>query len=433
MRAEATRCVAIGLRASGVFGSMFLLGGCPADRLPPPIPVEEQWSAAIRNFAFIPIYPMREDVKVGDIELVVDPKSINGRQLATKPLGYMDVAPILEAHYKKRKALPRTGTTKPPSVGTGASDSPPPDLRSGAPWPQPEDPSGNIFANSRPEQNLTRPRLVALPGIQVAQLTAGQLGARFPVATGAEAAAGAAGERSVALSIFLNGIEEISAPNLLSMDTAFEEWCSNDSNSKNVSQRSIELSLSTMLPEMSGDTINKAKPRLAVITRVLYARAIDYTTSSSLGFSAQIAAVAEGLSALRQLAPQGQQGQQGQAQQQGNVTSASDASTSVLAQRAQLQALAAQMMGTVAASSSPGLSASFVFVDSRGLTLREVFDRPLAFAAEAITYDVDLQTDTCLNRRLTTAGSSVYIHGTLPDNFDPTIFDDASPLRFESE
>jgi hypothetical protein len=254
------------------------------------------------------------------------------------------------------------------------------------------------------------------------------MGARFPVAAGGEAAAGAAGERSVALSISLSGIEEISAPNLLSMDKAFEEWCSDTDNSKNVSQRSIELSLLNMLPDMSSETINKAKPRVAVITRVLYARAIDYTTANSFGFSAQIAAVAEGLSALRQLAPQGQQGQQGQGQQQGTATPPSGARASVLQQQAQLQALAAQLIGTVATSTSPGLSASFVFVDSRGLTLREVFDRPLAFAAEAIAYDVDLDTDNCLSRRLTKHGPPATISGP-PLPLNPTVFEGARPFQ----
>jgi hypothetical protein len=114
MRTRLTGNLAKHLLAIGVFGSMFLLGGCPGGRLPPPIPVEEQWSAAIRNFAFIPVYPMREDVEVGDIALVVDPGSIYGRQLASKPLGYMDVSNILEAHYKERKPLPRTSAERPP-------------------------------------------------------------------------------------------------------------------------------------------------------------------------------------------------------------------------------------------------------------------------------------------------------------------------------
>ncbi len=34
--------------------------------------VKERWSKSIRNFALQPVYPMREDVFVGTLRLVVD-------------------------------------------------------------------------------------------------------------------------------------------------------------------------------------------------------------------------------------------------------------------------------------------------------------------------------------------------------------------------
>ena len=60
------------------------------------------------------------------------------------------------------------------------------------------------------------------------------------------------------------------------------------------------------------------------------------------------------------------------------------------------------LLASASGSTAPGIVARGVFVDSRGITLRETFERPMAFAVQAIGFDAstpEARASLCSNPR----------------------------------
>ena len=111
-------------RASFVLA--LLLSACAGH--PPDVGVAQKWNDAITRYNLVPIYPMREDVQIGDVFLYLPPQNgANGSQPATwlnrlgSP-GFSDVLQALDEEYCHRfRMAPAIVTTPPAATTTGTT------------------------------------------------------------------------------------------------------------------------------------------------------------------------------------------------------------------------------------------------------------------------------------------------------------------------
>lgn len=366
-----------------VLFSSVSLAGCRAR--PPELSVADQWARAIHNYSLIPVYPMREDVYVGDVLLSIDPEDTKKGNLNYRRLFSLDLSESLRDFYKKRQSLPPTHY----------------DEKSGAfvAGKQPRA-KGNVFlADPTDPDNVNRLRMAALPGIKVATVSAGTFGARAPVGT-FDLAFGASAEASRRLDIALTGIEEIQVPSDYTIKLALEKACKDSKTGALLSPDAIRFALAQLVrpdspkgppswntPEAQ-QRLDDARPQVRVVSRVLYARAIDYTFAADAGSAAELAAVAGSLEELGELVEKLRESREAASRDGTNkAESAAPGSASAARDRASgLTGKASGLLSSVAGSKAPGIVGSFLFVDSRGLTLREVFERPMAFAVQAVAF-----------------------------------------------
>lgn len=346
---------------SMIFITLLLaVGGCSSKV--PQVPVAEQWTRTIENFSLSAVYPMREDVRVGDIKLTVAPNSTTNGQLPYRNIGFLNIDRAMREYYEQRPSYPTDAKIALTRDGS-------------QPWAQP------VAKNSLFEADTTdvkRLRMVALPGVKVATLFdasvsgSGLLGA-FGIGGGGSASNGRT------LDISLGGVEEIRAPDDLSVLRSFQSYCSTQiGEDGRLSPQNIALSIGLMTSAKK----EIAKPQLAVVNHVIYARAVDYTFKSESGYAADISAVAGALSELAKLSTaQGDKAAVAPKPATGGGDNSSKASG--------LADLAAVARSKIIGAGVPGLSFSTVYVDSRGVTLRDVFERPLAFAVQVMTFDFD--------------------------------------------
>lgn len=368
------------------------------------VPVKKKWTETVRNFALIPIYPMREDVHVGDLRLVVAPDAVGDYRLGYRNLGHLPIEDSLQQYYAKRKGLPKlvkapdeADTTPSPADGPG--------------WQQPEDSSG-IFTVPNPPGPVTRPRLAALPGVTLARFAGAEIGGGAPLGP-IQAAFGLGGSDDLEMSITLSGIETIEAPDDITVIRLLNRACDEDSDGSYPALydgEALDFSLRQLVSfEDGGDgkseaeRIAETKPQVVAITRVFYARAIDYSFSLDREFAANLLATLEGLEELQQMAALGlttaQQQGEGEPEEEGSEAGEDEApETPAPTQEAILGDLVTrvgELRRSFAAAPAPGVSAAFAFFDSRGLTLREVFERPLAFAADGLAVDASRPSEVC--------------------------------------
>jgi hypothetical protein len=92
-------------RAARIACLMLALSGCGL-RSVPEVPVAEQWTRTINNFSLIPIYPMRENVYVGDVRLTVNLAAVERGIIPYRNLGHVGLAEQLNGYYQNRPSLP---------------------------------------------------------------------------------------------------------------------------------------------------------------------------------------------------------------------------------------------------------------------------------------------------------------------------------------
>lgn len=327
----------------------------------PNVPVAEQWADTIKNYSLLPIYPIREDVRVGDIKLTVDPSTVVSGQLPFRDIGYLDLRDAMQAYYKLRPSYPTDSKNAVPRDGS-------------KPWVQPSS-SKNLFAPD--ESDVKRLRMLALPSVTVATVFQASLsGQGLLGALGI--GGGAAASKGRQFDISLAGLEELKAPDDFTVIKEYKKYCALELVEGRLSPKALNNSLAIM----TGVNSDESKPQLAIISHVIYMRAIDYTFKTDESYAADISAVVAGFSELAKLSTA-----------LGSTSTATPSPPKDPAKdRAGTQAkevadLVAALRAKVTGTGAPGIALSTVFVDARGVTLRDVYERPLAFAAQAVTFN----------------------------------------------
>lgn len=360
---------------------------------PPERSVAEQWAETIHNYSLIPVYPIREDVYVGDVYLSIDFEDAEKGSLNSRRLLSLDMSETMQNYYKKRPSLPSTLFDETSGVLMARK--------------QPRSEHSVFLGDGKDLDSVNRLRLAALPGIKVATVSGGTSGARAPFAW-FDLAFGGSAEASRTFDIALTGIEEIQVPSDYTIKLALEKACNDSETEKFLSSDAIRFALAQLVapdPDKALPTwesheaqqrLEKARPQVRVVSRVLYARAIDYTFAAGAGSAAELAAVARSREELGELVEKLRESKEATSRDGTNEAEpAAPGSASAVRDRASgLAGKASGLLSSVAGSTAPGNVGSFLFVDSRGLTLREVFERPMAFAVQAVAFSVRRPEDS---------------------------------------
>ena len=326
----------------------------------PQISVKERWNDSIRSYALIPIYPMVEQFYVGDLRLFTG--NAGPYDLSSRYLGHVDS--IGNALFKKEGRLPIFPKT---SVA-------PSDANKTTAWPQPAEPI--LLRGSVTEPRL---RMAALPSIALARLTGGELGGRGISGLWNWVVGGNARSEAT-LNISVSGVETLEIDDVTAY-TLSNEYLKQQKESP--AFREGLCAAATTLGDPNG-----TKSKIAVVTRVFYARGIKYVYGKT--FDAALRAVA-GEGDRPELPLEG--------------IKSSDPATSGTAVEAEKPNLPAVDLSPLTSRTTPGLLGRFAAAKGDTLKLVEVFERPLAFGAAALLVSVSKLGIDCSEVEVTVIGT----------------------------
>lgn len=319
--------------------SLMFLAACTTPV--PQAPVGEKWAAAIRNYGMRPVYPLREDVFVGDMRLSTPGAAgeIRSRYLGHLPL----VTPLTEQEQIRPTHSLTTATTLP----------------AGAHGTRPE-----AFASTLSESTTggLRLRRMALPKFDAIRVTAAELGGSGGVGLYGAAADLALGAQQQ-LSMQLSGLEGVEITDA-ALFTAFRAQLDS-------AREPLALSICIAAYALGDATLEQS--HIELVRRVFYARQLDYMAGDAFNLAAEVAAA-------RAASPQAKAA--GQA--------LGDCSTDPIPEPAPATP-SAETPATATPAPATGIEAGRAALRHRRQncqSLQQVFDRPMAFALDTIRIPV---------------------------------------------
>ncbi len=336
--------------------TVFYLSGC-GETLE--VSVKDRWKKSIRNYALQAIYPMREDVYVGTLRLVVDDD--DPFDLASRSLGYIDMSLALVDSEARKPNYPRSDGPSRLVIDEQGNVS---DGRTT--WLQPTETNA-----LRPTPNTApnRLRLAALPGVAVVRVTEADLGRR------AGLFAAAASYRDEAnLNIDLTGIESMEIDDILAYEIFRREfWRRLNTN------RFFAEGVCASAATLKDPTLERAQVQM--VTRVFYARGIRYSYGTDVSAALRAATGSQDIIASENVftrstttAGQAVDGQQA-------ATETTETSTTTQGENATVETADLE-------SISPGTTARIATQSEKTTSLTEIFERPLAFGVSTIAIPV---------------------------------------------
>jgi len=324
------------------FAASMFLGACIQS---PEIAVKKRWVEAVRNFALTPIYPMREDIFVGTLRLSKI-EDDNDFTLPSRSLGYVDLSGVLTNSERAKPTYPKPVSKDVKNESGNIA---------GLVWEQAENPLGKKSAGNRL-------RLAGLPAVSLVRLT----GAEAQNSGGAGAVA-AAFEQSANLDIALLGIEtleldDITAAGIFQAEVI--ERLRSATNQGGLWRSGICASAASM-----GKSLDQTQ--ITMITRVFYARGIQYSYGNSV--AGALNAATPGAELPDAVVPAARED--------------SDASLPKPAKAAN--------QDPKITLTAPGSVAKFVTRSDDGLVQSEIYERPMAFGYAGIAVDGKNLPFTC--------------------------------------
>ena len=293
----------------------------------PKISVKDEWAKGVRNYALVPIYPMREDVFVGDVRI----HSSKGASysLNSRLLHHLAAESSL---MRKEGSLPYYPSSKTVKAGNG-----------GEAWAQP---TGKIGPSGKSE----RLRLAALPKIDLVRITGFNAGANGLLGA-FQAVFGVGVEEERTLLISLSGVEtmEWTDQNSVPMFSAYLT----DSMADN--REAFEQIVCAAGGTFGDPTLESTK--ISLVTRVVYARGVEYSYGDN--FVAALKAAAS----------------------KGDTIPASPVSGGDAGEGTPADVDLSKITDT----KTPGVTASFKRVSKDSIYLKEIYERPMAFGADTLT------------------------------------------------
>ena len=310
--------------------------------------VKDRWSKSITNLALQPVYPMREDVFIGTLRLVrVKDEAFS---IGSRSLGYLDLAGALDEAQRKLPNYPASG--EPSKLEISAANGVQKTAKTA--WKQPTNTSG-VFPPT-PGVAPQRLRLAAIPGVSLTRVTEADFGRRnlFSAIAGAY-------RRDARLDINVTAVETVEINDI----DAFREFKNNILVSliSDQNYRDGICASAAALGDPALDNVN-----IQMITRVFYARGIEYTFSDDASGALRAAEGDTGIPDSSNIF------------QQSTVDAGSAVGGEQQGENPSKQAQAPNIT-----TISPGTVAKIAVQRKNGSSLTEIFERPLAFGVQTLS------------------------------------------------
>jgi hypothetical protein len=364
--------------------------------------VARDWSCKIREMQVNPIFPPREDVHVGDVYWLPDVgKSPKDGYCDKKPdfmpmpshLFYLpEVNQLAYDHYMQRPNFPSmTQGTSSVSVTTSGIV-----ITGGSQTTAPSISGSSLFANTSTAQfgTTTRTRLVGFPDFLTVEIDRASLGAILPI-QGVFASIGISSEDVQSASISIPVAESYGVPQGLALAT--------------LTKSAHTTTICNIIKDNAEDAKNNPGARneggMHLVTEVFYTRAIDVNIQSNKAFALGLARDREnaGTTTTADLSlPSSTTG------------TSSTSSTAGMTQQQMAKVAADALKALNARNSTPGVTLSYESASSSMISMRRLFDRPVAIGFRSMELNPRKdQTDCKLTGAVVGSGIGPASTGTL--------------------
>ena len=312
----------------------------------PQVSVKKEWETTINSYGLRPVYPMRENVYVGDLRVTGHKKddfSLNYRYF-----GQLDIAGVFKKEIKGRPELAETPikTDYTITLADGTEKT----------LQRFEQPSASDVTAPRGHSN--RMFLAALPSLKIASVKAADIGIQAPAGT-TKALSEAGFRLSDTVAIRLEGIESLEISDSAVWD-ALKKQCGENDGIKN--STALTAALGMVTPADFAGTKIKPDGWLHVITRVFYARSIHYNRTISKSF-ATVAQASKGDLSENKINAQ-------------PLSNGNEETPAAVTDKNMLTGLPVSV---------PGVAASFVSKSDTGIEMIQIFERPMAFGVDVLS------------------------------------------------
>ncbi|SDS18317.1 hypothetical protein SAMN05216198_1380 [Halopseudomonas litoralis] len=367
--------------------SLLILSGCGSHTMTPGT-VAKQWSENTSQLGIMPIYPLREGFYPGDIVLLAaySPKSEVSQQ--SVPVEFYNIHPIYYDHLDYCKVFGNSN----PKPDLPLTKGYPLDGEKTDPWAPPKIMYSHFKCDVSSSTDFLLSESTAFPSFSFASLSQSALGANIVNSGfGARWGGGKNAQNHITYSVPSAEVLSVKTKHLISL---FEEYW--DNHYKTEYGNIKALAETQALPDKDSQSIT---PIMAVISEVHYARSINVSISASKAFSTQLSGATMAMIDLSKKKSELER----RIQSLSSSTSppeqvdqkSSEQKTKIDELKHELQEITTNIetLGKAVAPSAPGVTGHVTRSSSSGITLTQVFSKPLAIGYRAVLFEFIGLTD----------------------------------------
>lgn len=358
---------------------------------PEPGTMLKSWSESIAKLGVRAVYPLQEGLFPGDILLVAtypqkgraDEKPAEFYSFYPIPVGSLDLCEL----YLSLKNSPEFQAVN----GYVSKGSKPMTEATVTPWQPTEIRYSNFKCPNSTTPDFKLNRAVAFPAFQLGSVVESGVGGNL-MAWMAGARGGAAGKDEALITVSIPNATVLRVP-ISALRSAWNSGNFDFEGGWNALQCLIldMMEIQTVTDKQG----NRSKPELLLVSEVYYANAIDVSISNSTAQSAEIAVSTQALvdkfqqltklqdklKALTAEAPQSHDTNSNQADFESHQSAVAQLSQQITETQAEVNQLSKAIL-----PDAPGFTGSVKRVSSSGVTLTQVFPRPMAIGYRALGY-----------------------------------------------
>ncbi|WP_039013271.1 hypothetical protein [Pseudomonas brassicacearum] len=376
-----------------LFSVLALIGGCSASR-PESGTMLKTWSESVANLGVRAVYPLQESLYPGNLLLVPtypgktrsDEKPSEFYTYYPAPVGSLDLCKLYLS-IRSAPELPQI-SGYPVKGGEPAGEKPV------APWQPTAINYSNFKCSGYKGADFRVNRVTAFPAFQFGSRVESGMGANVMAGTvGAKGSVVGTDEYLMTISVPSVTVIRVDVPELLTA-LGGNGFKTKDGfgDLQNVVARMMQLQ--TFVDKQG----NSSKPELLLVSEVYYANAIDISVTSSAGQAAQLAVSTQALverfeklaglrdqmKSMMKEAPATQGSNQAQPNTQTQQTAMKELAREIGETEAEVDKLSKALL-----PDAPGVTGAVKSVSSSGVTLTQVFPRPMAIGYRAIGLNPD--------------------------------------------
>ncbi|WP_092168346.1 hypothetical protein [Pseudomonas sp. NFACC37-1] len=376
-----------------LFPALALIGGCSASR-PESGTMLKTWSESVANLGVRAVYPLQESLYPGNLLLVPtypgksrsDEKPSEFYTYYPVPVGSLDLCKLYLS-IRSAPELPQI-SGYPVKGGEPAGEKPE------APWQPTAINYSNFKCSDYKEADFRVNRVTAFPAFQFGSRVESGMGANVMAGTvGAKGSVVGKDEYLMTVSVPSVTVIRVDVSELLSA-LGGDGFKTKDGFSDLQSVVTRMMKLQTFVDKQG----NSSKPELLLVSEVYYANAIDISVTSSAGQAAQLAVSTQALverfeklaglrdqmKSMLKEAPATPGNSQGQSNSQTQQTTLKELAREIGETEAEVDKLSKALL-----PDAPGVTGAVKSVSSSGVTLTQVFPRPMAIGYRAIGLNPD--------------------------------------------